>query len=520
MDYLRNVRLIQGGMGVHVSNWRLARAVAMERPGETAGTVSGTALDVVYARLLQLGDPGGHARRALRALDDTFGTEIGASVLDRYFIDGGKTPGGPFQADAPMHLLRAPDGAASLRLPRERRRRSRLTLDDEAIELLIATGFAEVWLAKEGHDGRVFINFLNKIEPPLLYALYGAMLAGVDGVLIGAGNPDGLPAICSRLANHEPVHQQPVRAVSRRGRGVHPRLRPARDCRRRVRATPRSSRPAFLAIVSLRRPGEGAGRRATANRRTASSSSTTRRAGTTPIPVGPLRRDARGPADLRRQGRSRPGGDRGSAHAPSGWPAGTAAATACACQGGRRRRHPGGLGLRPGRGVGHEGATTAPRSCSEFKNGTDDDVAGEDHACSRRRGSPSRSCSSPRRCPSRTCTRPAGAICDLGVLQQWGVSKAGDDGHAHAHASLPLRPDRQLREPAGLERSTEQRRCLCNGLLACVGLGQVHRHAGGFNEEPAIITLGNHLDGARRLSRQGQAHYWARDVVADILGEA
>ncbi len=54
MKNLEQIKLIQGGMGVYVSNWRLARAVAMERPGVTVGTVSGTALDVVYVRLLQL----------------------------------------------------------------------------------------------------------------------------------------------------------------------------------------------------------------------------------------------------------------------------------------------------------------------------------------------------------------------------------------------------------------------------------------------------------------------------------
>ena len=58
MEFLQDIKLIQGGMGVYVSNWRLARAVAAARPGVTAGTVSGTALDAVYARLLQLGDPG------------------------------------------------------------------------------------------------------------------------------------------------------------------------------------------------------------------------------------------------------------------------------------------------------------------------------------------------------------------------------------------------------------------------------------------------------------------------------
>ena len=47
MRFLQQIRLIQGGMGVYVSNWRLVRDVAMQRPGMTAGTVAGTALDVV-----------------------------------------------------------------------------------------------------------------------------------------------------------------------------------------------------------------------------------------------------------------------------------------------------------------------------------------------------------------------------------------------------------------------------------------------------------------------------------------
>ena len=80
---LNRVRLIQGGMGVYVSNWRLARAVAMERPEVTAGTVSGTALDVVHARLLQLGDLGGHIRRALVAFDHLYATGIGQKELIR-----------------------------------------------------------------------------------------------------------------------------------------------------------------------------------------------------------------------------------------------------------------------------------------------------------------------------------------------------------------------------------------------------------------------------------------------------
>lgn len=55
-------RLIQGGMGVGVSGWALAREVAFR--GQL-GVVSGTALDTIMIRRLGMGDPGGHMRRAM-----------------------------------------------------------------------------------------------------------------------------------------------------------------------------------------------------------------------------------------------------------------------------------------------------------------------------------------------------------------------------------------------------------------------------------------------------------------------
>ena len=55
-------RIIQGGMGAGVSDWRLARAVSVT--GQL-GVVSGTALDVICARRLQDGDRDGNIRRAL-----------------------------------------------------------------------------------------------------------------------------------------------------------------------------------------------------------------------------------------------------------------------------------------------------------------------------------------------------------------------------------------------------------------------------------------------------------------------
>ena len=54
--------IIQGGMGVAISGWRLAHAVSSL--GQL-GLVAGTALDRVMIRRLQSGDTGGHIRRAL-----------------------------------------------------------------------------------------------------------------------------------------------------------------------------------------------------------------------------------------------------------------------------------------------------------------------------------------------------------------------------------------------------------------------------------------------------------------------
>ena len=92
------------------------------------------------------------------------------------------------------------------------------------------------------------------------------------------------------------------------------------------------------------------------------------------------------------------------------------------------------------------------------------------------------------------------------------------DGNVGARYG-PAAPVEGFVSKRGLQLNTEDRRCLCNGLLACVGLGQVCERKGELAEEPAIVTLGNHLDGVRRLSHHGQTPYWAQDVLIDILGE-
>jgi nitronate monooxygenase len=75
----------------------------------------------------------------------------------------------------------------------------------ELNELTVISNFVEVFLAKDGHQNPVGINLLEKLQMPTMASLYGAMLAGVDFVIMGAGIPLQIPGILDKLVNHEKV---------------------------------------------------------------------------------------------------------------------------------------------------------------------------------------------------------------------------------------------------------------------------------------------------------------------------
>ena len=168
--------IIQGGMGVGVSSWQLARAVS--QLGHL-GVISGTGCETTLVRRLQDGDPGGHLRRAMAAFPIP---GVAEAVLDRHFCAEGRRPGTPYHLLPLYHLGTSPA-------------RQQLTM---------LGSFVEIHLAKAGHDGIVGINLLTKIQLPTLAALYGALLAGVDYVLMGAGIPLEIPAALDALAAHLP----------------------------------------------------------------------------------------------------------------------------------------------------------------------------------------------------------------------------------------------------------------------------------------------------------------------------
>lgn len=166
--------LIQGGMGVAVSNWKLAKTVS--KSGHL-GVISGTCIDSVIVRRLQEGDRDGDVRRAMSHFPRP---EIAEEVISKYYIPDGIAPGRPYK----MLPMFGPK--------------------DDMKRQLIATlaAFVEVYLAKEGHDGVVGINLLTKIQLPNLPTLYGAMLAGVDYVLMGAGIPREIPGAITAFVEH------------------------------------------------------------------------------------------------------------------------------------------------------------------------------------------------------------------------------------------------------------------------------------------------------------------------------
>jgi NAD(P)H-dependent flavin oxidoreductase YrpB (nitropropane dioxygenase family) len=166
-------QIIQGGMGVAVSDWKLAKAVSSHGG---MGVVSGTAIDAVLIRRLESGDKGGDVRRALAAFPNQ---ETAKALIEKYFIEGGKAAEASY-SNAPKLLIDA----------------SRHSND-----LLIAGAFVEVWLAKEGHSGPVGINFLEKIQMGSAAGILGAMLADVDYVIMGAGIPREIPRYITDIAN-------------------------------------------------------------------------------------------------------------------------------------------------------------------------------------------------------------------------------------------------------------------------------------------------------------------------------
>jgi nitronate monooxygenase len=455
-------------MGVGVSGWRLARAVAGQ--GQL-GVVSGTALDLLLTRQLQLGDPEGHLRRALAAFPYP---EIAARILDRYFIAGGKAADAPFKT-SPM-------------ISHEPARQTR--------ELVVAAGFVAIHLAKEGHHGVVGLNLLEKIQTPTLMVLYGAMLAGVDVVLMGAGIPRQIPKILDDLAAGGPAEMR--LDVTGATEPVFIRIDPAE-----FGSAPALKRPLFLAIVSSPVLAENLRRKASGRVDGFVVEAPTAGGHNAP-PRGPMQLTPDGEPIYGERDRIDP-----AKFLEIGLPFWLA--------GGYGRI--GKLGDAQALGAHGIQVGTAFAFCNE--SGFDPALKAKILAAVKRGDLKihTNALASPTGFPFKVA-QVAGSIadpavypqreriCDLGVLRE--TYQKPDGGIGFRCAAEPL--DLYVAK-GGDPNQTHDRICLCNSLCASAGIGQIRDGV----EEPQLITIGDDLAAVREVMPEGGDSYSAADVIRRLL---
>jgi len=467
-------QIIQGGMGIGVSGWPLAKAVS--RQGQL-GVVSGSALDTVVARRLQNGDRDGGIRRALARFP---WPDMAERVLKAYFIPGGK-PRDRAYVQTPM---------ASLNLARE------------FTDLVIVANFVEVFLAKEDHDGLVGINYMEKVQLPTLPALLGAMLAKVDVVLMGAGIPLSIPGVLDGLANWSPVSLRLQVENNVQGQDHILSFDPGRvgsgEC-------PSLNRPAFLAVVSsdvvaksMVRKSNGrvqgfvvenhsaGGHNAPPRSRLQADHSTVREYGSKDVP------------DLVKiKGLNRPF-----------WLAGGYASPERL----KEAREAGAEGIQVG---------TAFAFCAESSilNWIKQEVI-ERHMKGTLKVMTDFQ-ASPTGFPLKRISlfSPEGQdqgrprdkrVCDLGHLRRLYCETKSQLGFR-----CPSEPVAAFVAKGGSRQETEGKRCLCNGLLATIGLGQ----PAGRAQEVPIVTAGEDFSFLSRILERSRMSYTVRDVLGYLLGK-
>ncbi len=467
--------IIQGGMGVAVSNWRLARAVSLH--GQL-GVVSGTGIDTVLVRRLQDGDLGGHMRRAMERFPFQ---DVAKEALRRYFLPDGRQPGRPY-ARLPLATVQG-----------NRFQRGFMAM----------AGFVEVFLAKEGHDGPVGMNLLTKIQLPNMATLYGAMLAGVNHVLMGAGIPRDIPGLLDLLAQHRPGTMRIDATVARDAEPVVATFDPAELG---ADGLPDLQRPAFFPIVSthslasiLLKKASGSLQGFVVEAPTAGGHNAPPRGGKTFDERGQPVYGERDQADL---GQMR----------ELGLPFWLAGGTASP-EGVRAALEAGAAGVQVG---------TIFAYCEEsgFEAAVKQQVidrvlAGEADVFTDARASPTGF-------PFKVVTLPGSLseeapyedrprVCDLGYLRE--VVRTDEGKLAYRCASEPVA---DYVAKGGDIEETVGRKCLCNALMANIGLGQVQK--GREAPELPLVTSGDDLASIARVLRPGETSYSAARVIDYLLG--
>ena len=465
-------KIIQGGMGVGISGWKLARAVSLT--GQL-GVVSGTAVGVILARKLQLGDPNGHLRKAMEQFPDQ---DMVGRIKKTFFQPAGLDDGKSYK-QVPMYHLQMPDLLK---------------------ELTVVAAFCEVFLAKEGHDNRIGINLMEKIQLPNLLTIYGAMLASVDVVLIGAGIPNEIPEVISRLSTHQDVSLKISVAGAPTANQPRMEFSPRALIRKKL---PTLKRPQFLPIISSETLAKNIHKR-TQGRINGFIVETSYAGGHNAPPRGKPELSSTGEPVY---------GERDKVDIQKikalGLPFWLAGAWGTPEK------------LVEALSIGAHGiqAGTIFAFCKEAglsdilkKLSIQSILTGKASIFTDANASPTqfpfKVLSLKNTLSERVEYLHRKRICDLGYLRDLFMKKDGSIGYR-----CPAEPVEAYVEKGGIAEKTTGKKCLCNALLSNIGLGQ-QRRDGHF--EKALITAGTAIDSIKRLLTNGQS-YSASDVINWLL---
>lgn len=460
-------------MGAGVSDWRLARVVS--QAGQL-GVVSGTALASILVRRLQVGDLDGKMRHALEQFPVP---GVATKILADYFIPGGKAGDAPFKL-APMPGLKpGPDYLA----------------------LTVAANFVEVFLAKEGHPGLVGINFLEKIQFPTLPSLFGAMLAGVDYILMGAGIPRSIPGVLDQLARGEAVELKIDVEGALPGEEFLSTFDPVAFC---GGPAPLLKRPDFLGIVAsatlaitLARKSNGAVNGFVIEGETAGGHNAPPRGA---MQLNPEGEPIYGPRDVVDLEKIRELG------LPF-WLAGSYGAPGKLAEALRL----GAVGIQVGTAFAY---CEESGICPELKQqvlqlSREGKLRVFTDPLASPTGFPFKVVQVPGTLSDAKSLPPRERLCDLGFLRH-GYRKAdGTVGYR-----CPAEPVEEYVRKGGTLEETLGRECVCNGLVTTIGLPQVED--GRVTSLP-LLTAGNEIVNVCRFLKPGRASYTAAEVIEQLL---